>query len=60
MLNLAVWFALPVLGLQGGPINGIALLILITAFVVLVRFKANVMLVIAGAAGTGLVETLLP
>lgn len=59
MLNLAVWFALPVLGLKDGNVDLLAIAILIAAFMALHRFKVNLLWVIAGAGAVGLLEAFM-
>ena len=59
ILNLAIWFALPVLGIAAGRIDALAGLILVASLIALVRFKVDMLWVIAGAAGLGLIEALI-
>jgi chromate transporter len=61
VVNLAVFFAYHVIWPQGfsGHFDWISALIAVTAAVALIRFKLNVMMVIAGCAMIGLLVNIL-
>src|SRR5690606_13284291 len=57
ILNLAVWFALPVLA-PDGAVDGGSLAIATAAFVALLRFKVDLLLVVLAAAAVGALRAL--
>ncbi len=59
VLNLAVWFGLHVLRPEGAGWDAFGVVIAVAAFVVMVRWKVEVVPVIAGAAALGLMRSLV-
>ncbi|HEV8643288.1 MAG TPA: chromate transporter [Methylomirabilota bacterium] len=58
VLNLAMWFALHVL-VPGGRLDAFALVVAMAAFVALQRFGWDIVPVVLGAAGLGLIYRMI-
>ena len=59
IMNLAVWFGMHVLFPEGGKVNVFAVLITVAAFVVMLKWKLDVIPVVIGAGVLGLLYKLL-
>jgi len=59
IMNLAVWFGLHVLFPRGGRVDGFAVVTAVAAFVVMVKWKLEVIPVVIGAGVVGLLYKIL-
>ena len=59
VLNLAVWFGLHVLFPAGQPVNWFGVVVCVVAFIGMVKWKWDIIPVVLGAGGLGVVKHLV-